>query len=251
MAENGNLVKAYLVSYPNRDFSGAEKRFVIPINPETYTKNYKIEYDVRRAHGRRGSEGRFKSTAPEQLKLDFVLDGTNTMSGYNYSGIYKTETGSDASVTNRELPKEDVVLKQLETFLDTVYWHDNEIHRPRFVKVFWGEKQHLFKGILTNLDLNYTLFHPSGKPLRVKVSATFLDYVAQDERERRDNNRSPDLSRIRLLKDGERLDQHVFDIYTDTKFLVQVAAANRLTSFRRIPAGRQLRFPPLDKKEIE
>lgn len=249
MADHGKLVKAYIVSYLNKDFSGDEKRFVIPINPESYTKNYKIEYDVRRPSGRRGTDGRFKSTAPEQLKLDFVLDGTNTMSGYDYSGLFKPEGEKDLSVTNRTLPQEDVVLKQLDIFLTTVYRNDREIHRPRFVKIFWGETHHLFKGILTNLDLNYTLFHPSGKPLRVKVSATFLDYVAQEQRERENNNRSPDLSRIRLLKAGERLDQHVHEIYNDNKFLVQVAAANNLTTFRRIESGIQLKFPPIDKSE--
>ncbi|MBL7828077.1 MAG: hypothetical protein JNJ57_15710 [Saprospiraceae bacterium] len=247
MADNGKLEKAYIISYPNRDFSGDTLRFDIPINPESYTKNYKIEYDVRRPSGGRGADARFKSTAPEQLKLDFILDGTNTMEGYKFNEPLTDEV---ASIKNRKVADEDAVLNQLNNFLSTVYRHDRDIHRPRFVKIYWGEDRQLFKGILTNLDLNYALFHPSGKPLRVKISATFLDYVAQDQREKENNQRSPDISRLKMLKAGERLDQHVSDIYNNNKFLVQVAAANNLTTFRRIQEGTQLRFPPLDKTEV-
>jgi urease beta subunit len=39
-------------------------------------------------------------------------------------------------------------------------------------------------------------------------------------------------------------------IYNQSKYVTQVARANDLTSFRNIPAGTALRFPPFDKQEV-
>jgi len=99
------------------------------------------------------------------------------------------------------------------------------------------------------LDINYTLFHPNGKPLRAKISATFLDYVAQEQREQEARRQSPDLTRIRRIKAGDRLDKMVGEFYNDPKFTQQVARANNLTTFRLIKPGIELSFPPLDKTE--
>ena len=56
--------------------------FTTPINPETFTRTSHIELDTSRGHGQPGTDPRYKSTAPEELKIEFVLDGTKTMEGY-------------------------------------------------------------------------------------------------------------------------------------------------------------------------
>ncbi len=241
------MEKLKIKAFKNRDFTGAAGTLTLPVNPESYTKNYKVEYDNRRPHGSQGSSGRFNSTAPEQLKLDFYFDGTDTIQGYDYDGLAKNRTSEDATVTNENVPRDDLVARQIDRFLNTVYDMSGEIHRPHFLKIVWGE--HLFQGILSNLDINYTLFHSNGKPLRVKISATFLDYVAQEQREQKSRRRSPDLTRIRRIKAGDRLDKMVNEFYNDPKFAQQVARANNLTTFRFIRPGIELSFPPLDKTE--
>lgn len=241
------MEKLKIKAFKNRDFTDAVGTITLPVNPESYTKNYKVEYDNRRPHGSQGSSGRFNSTAPEQLKLDFYFDGTDTIQGYDYDGLAKNRTSEDATVTNENVPRDDLVARQIDRFLNTVYDMSGEIHRPHFLKIVWGE--HLFQGILSNLDINYTLFHSNGKPLRVKISATFLDYVAQEQREQKSRRRSPDLTRIRRIKAGDRLDKMVSEFYNDPKFTQQVARANNLTTFRFIRPGIELSFPPLDKTE--
>jgi len=66
------------------DISKLTPAFETPINPESFSKNLKIDVDIRRQHGGRGTDVRFKSTAPEELKVDFVLDGTGLMEGYKF-----------------------------------------------------------------------------------------------------------------------------------------------------------------------
>jgi hypothetical protein len=239
--------KVKIHAFRNRDFSDNVGVLTLPVNPESYSKNYKVEYDTRVPHGSHGTSGRFNATAPEQLRLEFFFDGTNTIQGYEYDGIAKNRTEKEATITNKEVPNEDLVSLQLERFLNTVYDMSGETHRPHFLKIVWGER--LFQGILSNLDINYSLFHPNGKPLRVKISATFLDYIAQEQRQQRANLHSPDLTRIRRIKGGDRLDKMVNEFYNDPKFITQIARVNSLTTFRSLKPGIELAFPPLDKTE--
>lgn len=224
------LAKFVIHSYKDRKFTKEVKgaKFTIPINPETFNKNYKVELDTRRGHGSSGSSPKFKSTAPEEFKIDFVLDGTATLEGYH------------------EEYKKMPVSKQLKKFLDCSYDMDGDIHRPRFLIIHWGEEVK-FPCVLSNLDINYTLFNPDGSPLRVKINATFLSYLTDDSRLARDRLRSADLTHYRKVKQGDRLDLMTFDIYNDTKFIMQIADINGLTSFRRVKVGQNLNFPPFEK----
>ena len=129
MNDRGKLEKLIIYSFSDRDFSdstsalqSSDKKFVSPINPESFSKNFKIEHDVRRGQGNNGTDVRFKSTVPEELRLEFILDGTKTMEGYPED--YKT------------LPVHD----QLQLFLKTTYDFDGDIHRPRFLMIIWGSE---------------------------------------------------------------------------------------------------------------
>ena len=233
MSDRPALQKFTIHSYRDRNFTQDSKGavFTIPINPESFTKNFKIDLDERRGHGNQGTDPRFKSTVPEQLKIDFVLDGTNTMEGYRFADE-NTRT----------------VKAQLEAFLACVYDFEGEIHRPRFLKLFWGEDLK-FSCILSNLDINYNLFNPDGTPLRVKISATFLNYLAQQARTAKERQASPDLTHYRKVTAGDRLDLMTYKIYNDSKYFLQVAKANRLSGLRNLDPGADLYFPPFDKNE--
>jgi len=243
------LVKMSIKSFPNRDYSGKAKEFILPVNPETFSKNFKVELDTQSAAGSQGGEPRYKRTAPEEFKIEFILDGTNTIEGYEYDGLFKKEVAeNDSTLKNTEFPADDLVEKQLAKFLETVYQMDGDIHRPRFCVLTWGSQ--LFRGVVSSLDVNYSLFHPNGKPLRIKMNATFFDFVAKEEREKQSRKKSPDLTRVKRVASGDRLDKMVSDLYGNPKFLVQVARTNGLTSLRKLKVGQELRFPPIDKTEI-
>jgi len=245
--ENG-LQKMSIISYSEKTFRGNEKVFELPVNPESFSKNFKVEYDTKRPPGKQGTSARFNSTAPEQFKIEFILDGTNAIEGYSYKGVSrKADNDKSEHIGKQPFPKKILVEVQLKNFLDTVYNMDGDIHRPRFCVITWGAQ--LFRGVLDSVDVNYSLFHPSGKPLRVKLNANFIEYIDQEEREKVAKQNSPDLTKIRQVEEGDRLDKMVSDLYDDPKFLIQVARANKLTSFRKIKPGIALRFPPIDKTE--
>ncbi len=244
MNESGKLIKVSIESYENEGFTKRAKpkpnRISLPVNPESFTQNFKVKLNIQQGQGNQGTNASYEGTAPEELKLDFILDGTNTVQGYNSKLEFNAQI--DSASQEPALPVKD----QLKIFMNTVYNMNGEIHRPHFLKVHWGDG-FKFPCILSNLDLNYTLFKPNGDPLRIKVSATFLNYVAQKERVARERKKSPDLTHVRLVKAGDRLDWMTNQIYNDSRYVTQIARANGLTTFRKIKPGEELVFPPLEK----
>ncbi len=231
---DGKLVKVKILSFKNKELdvpADEFKEFELPINPESYSQNFKVEYEASSGQGNQKTDPKYKSTAPEELKLDFYLDGTGTVEGYvdKLAGM--------------------PVPEQVDLFLKTVYNMDGEIHAPKRLKINWGSF-FVFDCILTNLDINYTLFHPDGEPLRAKLSATFLNYIEQEKRVKREDKESPDLTHVRLLQGGDSLALMSYRAYGDTNLYLQVTRANELTTFRNLPEGTELLFPPIAKPTL-
>jgi Contractile injection system tube protein len=235
MSDRKKLEKLVIRSFENRDFSGEDpnKKFTTPINPESFTQTFKVNADTSQGHGNPGTEARYKSTEPEQLRLEFVLDGTKTMEGYG---------GDNKDYISKK------VHDQLDDLKNCVYNFDGKIHRPRFLIVMWGSEIN-FNCVLSNLDLNYTLFEPDGSPLRVKVNATFLAHKSREQLLAESRASSPDLTHYRKVKQGDRLDLLSNSIYNDSKYFMQVGKVNGLTTIRQVKPGTDLYFPPFDKNE--
>lgn len=222
--------KLIIRSYNLNDFKveSTDRLFTTPINPESFTKNYRVELDTARGHGQPSTNPQYKSSAPKELRIDFILDGTNTLEGYveEYA----------------KLP----VHKQIKKLLKCVYDVVQETHRPPFLRVQWGSEID-FNCVLATLDINHTLFNPDGSPLRVKISMSFTQYVSPEERAKSNETKSPDLTHYRKVKQGDRLDLLTYLVYNDTKYFLQVAKVNGLTGLRKLSPGLQLYLPPLDK----
>jgi len=235
MADNKSQVLSKLIihSFEKNDFKKEDEKlmFTTPINPETFTRTNHIELDTSRGHGQPGTNPKYKSTAPEELKIEFVLDGTKTMEGYI------------------EQYKNQEVSEQIKNFTDCVYKYEGKIHRPRFLIVHWGSEIR-FPCVLSHLDINYTLFNPNGNPLRAKINATFVKYESETAIAAAARMSSPDLTHFRTVKEGDRLDLMTFAIYSDASLFLQVARANNLISPRNIKPGKELYFPPVNKNEV-
>ncbi|MEL7159552.1 MAG: hypothetical protein AAFN92_02240 [Bacteroidota bacterium] len=227
----GRLVKVCILAYEDKrkeKADAANKLFVLPINPENYSLNLKIEYEKKKGQGNQGTAPKYTGTKPKQLKLDFVLDGTGTVEGYHKSHVGKT------------------VPDQIRHLLAVVYDMNAKTHVPNRLKVNWGEEL-VFDCVLENLDVNYTLFDRDGTPLRAKLSATFLGHKEEQKRVREENKNSPDLTHVFLLGAGEKLVTRAGEIYGGDEYYRQVALANDLTSFRNVPDGTALTYPPIKK----
>jgi hypothetical protein len=219
-------------SFEKNDFKEESKDllFTTPINPESFTKTNHIELETSRGHGQPGTNPKYKSTKPEELKIEFFLDGTQTMEGYVEQ--YKTMEVHD----------------QIEKFTNCVYKYEGKIHRPRFLIIRWGSEIR-FPCVLSHMDINYTLFNPNGNPLRVKITATFLKYETEVAVAAAARMSSPDLTHMRRIKEGDRLDLMAYKIYDNSNYFIQIGKVNNLTSLRKIKPGKEMFFPPISKQE--
>jgi hypothetical protein len=222
--------KLKIHAFKKQNFTEKVGEISLPINPESFTKNIRIDLDERRGHGNDGTDPRYRSTVPEELRLEFILDGTQTMEGYV------------------EELKSRSVHEQLEMLLRLVSNYEGEIHRPTFLLLVWGSEIR-FQCVLSTLDINYTLFNPKGEPLRAKLTANFVNYKPREERLAQERNASPDLTHYRKVKAGDRLDLMAYKIYNHSKYFLQVAQKNNLSHVRNIKPGIELYFPPFDKTE--
>ena len=152
------------------------------------------------------------------------MDNTGTIEGNVYQGT--------------------AVPKQVEKLLAVVYKMQGEAHRPSILKIQWGSF-FTFDCVLSTLDINYVLFKPDGEPLRAKVSATFKQYTEPQIRDRQMNKKSPDLTRVIRVADGDTLPNLSQKSYGNPKYYPQVAYANKLMSIRTLRTGDELVFPPV------
>jgi hypothetical protein len=235
---SGSLNKLVIHCFKDKSFKDEIKdaKFTAPINPESFTKNIKIDLETRSAHGSAGKDPKFKEVGTEELKLDFILDGTGMMEGY-LGAKDKADKDKDVSVS-----------EALSLFLKCVNEVDGDTHRPRFLIIFWGSEIK-FPCVLSNLDINHTLFDSQGFPIRVKISATFLRYMMPEAQLASIHLSSPDLTHYKKVVAGDRLDLLTYKVYNNSKYFMQVAKANSLGTLRNSRPGLNLSFPPFDKKE--
>ncbi|WP_017326311.1 LysM peptidoglycan-binding domain-containing protein [Synechococcus sp. PCC 7336] len=237
--DTGELTKVKIIAFKDKKYSDKLGEFDLPINPDRFSQSFKIEYDEKQATGSQGSDPKFKFTKPEELKLNFTFDGT---------GVVPVKQGGDTFHKD--------AIAQLQSFLSIVYSMNEATHKPNFLRLLWGNfsfgggGQNGFDCILKDLQINYTLFAPDGKPLRVKLSATFLNYIEQVRRLNEQGKQSPDVTHQRTVAAGDKLPLMSHRIYGDADYYLQVAKVNGLVNFRRLGTNTDLRFPPTEKTEL-
>jgi hypothetical protein len=234
-----NVQKVVIQAFKDKKFTdyAGMPSFTVPINPEQFNQKFEVKSDQTQGSGNQGTAGKYGVTLPEELKLDFFLDHTNTVAGNVYQ--------------NMKVPE------QVHKLLETVYNMHGPTHQPNFLKIGWnsnpifGSNKTTFECKLKSLDINYVLFNAEGEPLRAKVSAVFVAFVEDQKRVQQQDTQSPDLTHVRTATPADSLWMMTHKIYGDPKYVLQIARENKLDTFRRINAGDEYHFPPFDKAEIK
>jgi len=236
---SGELIKLKIKAYSDERFSEeiSEGEFKTLLNPDRYTFNYKIEQNNSQASGTSSSAARFNKIPPENLDLEFVFDRTGVVVDYGSPSI-----SSDDKVYKDE---GNGIIDDIEQFKRVVFDYNGDKHRPNYLVISWGTL--LFKGTLTEMNITYKLFKPDGLPLRASVRAKFKGFVEDNLRVARENNSSPDLTHVRMVKEGDNLPLMTYRIYGDPKYYLEVAKANGIANFRKLKAGQMIVFPPIEK----
>ncbi len=196
--------------------------YVAMFNPENWEIQENVRYQTAQPDGANGTPSpTYAHNERRKLAFDLLIDGTG------------------ASGEKRE------VLSDI-AYLRNVVGYNGDLHRPNRLIVIWGTQ--IFQGVLEDIKIKLTLFRPNGTPLRATVSLSLLEDTDQTTGQLKSDLRSADLTHIYRVKTKDRLDLLCDRVYNDSRFYIEVARANRLTSFRApLPVGMELVFPPTEK----
>jgi hypothetical protein len=204
--------------------SAATSSFTVMINPAEISHSRSISYDQTKAQGEAAADKKFSAVEPEKLSFSVTLDGT---------GVVPPPTGASSDV-----------MTLVNSLKQVVYDYVGTKHEPSRVRVLWGTV--IFFGRLESLTTKYTLFKPSGAPLRAKLDLAFVGSMSQQEAALTANRSSPDLSHVVEVRRGDTLPLLCHRIYGDPGYYLDVARFNNLVDFRNLKAGGKLHFPPLE-----
>lgn len=230
------LAKLTIEAYDNENLTGkAKHKFIAQINPDGYSHSHTVKNTGDgKCNTNKGQmlpqNEPYKHTSPETVNFKLVFDGTGAV------------------------PKStrDTVFKQIDKLKDTCYYYNGKIHRPSYLKLKWANNfnrvktgSKYFTCQLTSMKLAYKMFTPDGIPLRAEADLTFQEFRNAQTIVEAAAPSSPDLTHIRLVRQGDRLPLMCYEIYNDSSLYLQVAKANNITNFRYIQPGQQIFFPPL------
>lgn len=237
----GELTKLKIKAYSDPKFTDevANGEFTTLVNPEKFTFNYKIEQNEDQASGTSDSAPKFNKKPPEDLELEFLFDRTGVI--VHYGG--DPNGNADDTVFKDE---GEGIIDDIEKFKKVILEYNGDKHKPNYVMIYWGAL--LFKGMLTEMSMEFKLFKSDGTPIRAVVKAKFKGFVEEDLRVAKENNKSPDLTHLRMVKEGDTLPLMSHRVYGDSKYYLEVARVNGLTSFRKLAVGKEIFFPPIEKK---
>jgi nucleoid-associated protein YgaU len=231
------LTKIKITAYKSSGFEEEKKisegEFVTLVNPEGYTRSYKVKYKDQQASGTKAQQMKFEKIEPEDLDLEFLFDKTGAL-----PGTFKSTDNTGIQDEGKE-----GVWPDIEKFKKVVYNFKGEMHQPPFLIIQWGEL--LFKCVLREMSINFKLFRPDGTPLRAVAKAKFTSTVENELRVRQEGKASPDITHMRVVKAGDTLPMLAYQVYEDPAYYIQVARANNLYNFRDLEPGANIYFPPL------
>lgn len=223
---NGQLEKMKIYAY-NDPVLGSEhqvgKPFIAMMNPETYSIDTKMEFNLKQGQGTSGKTPKFELKLPEEMSFEFLFDNTGIIDGQASENL----------------------TQKIQDFAIFLMGYDGTTHEPKFFKLAWGTL--LFKGRCTGLNIQYKLFNPDGAPIRAICKVTFKEFKEDNLRVAEENNQSPDLTHYRVVRKGDTLPHMCYLIYGDSRHYLEVARANRLINFRHLTVGEEIFFPPFAK----
>ncbi len=238
---DGKLQKLVIRCFADEKYENElkELQYTALLNPEKYSQSYKTEYKKEQATGNSATAPKFTRSVPSDLELEFLFDRTGVLVHY----------GDDPEASADDTVYKDQgkgIIDDLENFKKAVFDYNGDEHKPNYLIISWGAL--LFKGILTDLGIEYKLFKSDGTPIRAIAKVKFISHIEAEKRAAVENNKSPDLTHYRVAKDGDTLPLMTHRIYGDSKYYLEVAKANNLINFRKLKAGQELFFPPLTKQ---
>lgn len=248
----GIIDKMRIEVFPSIDYNESDitKTIFVQINPENYSETKNIEYYEDDVIGGSGTISTFKWVGQKSLSFEFLFDSSGVVpparieqgQSDNFPvGKAAIEALKPAVANPFEMP--DSIHNKLSEFQDALVNYQGDAHEPRYLRLIWG--QLLFECRVSSMQINYTLFRNDGQPIRATVSCDFIQSTSYAEMLNQRNDASPDVTHELTFKLQDRFSLLAEKIYENNKYYIDAARSNGLLSFRDVPVGENIQFPPL------
>jgi Contractile injection system tube protein/LysM domain len=209
---------------------------VVLFNPTSYKVSKDVSWDApdapdeetkiekaTRVSRRVNSPGlEFKGGKSRSLEMELFFDITET-----------TVVNGAALKDVRQLTNDIVALTRIEA----------KQKRPPVCLIEWGREtvgsDFPFRGVLTKLVQEFTLFSSTGSPLRAKVSVTFTEFLNPGE----DLIQAGTALDVKIFEAGDTLEKLAGKAYNDPSLWRAIANANGIDDPLNIPVGEEIAIP--------
>jgi len=120
---------------------------------------------------------------------------------------------------------------------------DSDLHAPPVCEFAWGDIS--FQGVMFEFSERFQMFDESGNVLRCRVTIKLKRYDPANLQNTDLNRQSPDRTKTRAIRRGDRLDLIAAQEYGDPAQWTILAAANGIDRPRQLQPGMVIEVPPL------
>jgi nucleoid-associated protein YgaU len=186
-------------------------------NPPELSTNKSVNYSELQATGSGASIQQFTAGQARQLSVELFFDT------------------SEQRVDVRE---------EYVDMFDILVDVDPELHAPPICRFVWGEGI-IFTALVDSIDKTFTMFLPSGVPVRARVDVSFTEYKTSEYQQSEISPESTDVTKAWTVTEGDTLWLIASREYGDPDHWRTIARANDLQNPRALEAGDVLELPPL------
>lgn len=207
-------------------------------NPSSYTIRSTPVYQAMPKLGQDGEDQVFISGASRELSTVLFFDSAGDTDLFSSGQLGQM---SREKMENSLKPVTDKTKLLMETVRIV-----GDQHKPPKVIFSWGNLN--FKGFITSLSEEYTMFSMQGKPIRAKVSISIKEDLEESLARKTSPFESPDRTKSRVIVEGMSLWSLAYEEYDDCEKWRIIARANHLMNPLDIKPGQVIRIPALKQE---
>ncbi len=197
---------------------------IIQFNPKEYSVSNGVKYSEKSIPGQESAIMQFVAGETPTLTMNLLFDTyiPPTME-------IPVEGGIDVTLLTRQV----IALTHIK----------GTLHRPPMVTFLWGSVT--FKGVVTSVKQQFTMFLPIGIPVRAKLDVTFKSVNQTDFLRLMTPLESPDRTKVRTIKEGDQLWRLAEAEYGSANQWRVIAKANGICDPLDIYPGQVIKLPAL------
>ncbi len=235
------LKKAKIMLLDNNDKPTA--RIDVQFNPSEYTISRGVKLDKQTELGR-DTDGTTQAIKGSTTSLSVSLY-FDTVSRVSHGGAM-SKAARAIDIATAGVKTIDGTRKPVTAaahILDLTSY-DPDLHSPPKVQFVWGAMS--FTGKVSSISTQYTMFSPSGSPVKAKMNLTIEgEETSKLLTTKASPFQSPDRTKSRTLVQGEQLWMMAHEEYDDAGKWKTIAKANNILNPRKVEVAANIKVPSI------